>query len=188
MSFRQGPLLVFVPDHWGKNLLTGLRPGVKSMKESDLRNPKFLEELFNTPWPSWKSMKESDWAACNDPNDMVQFLSDSGKLSERKARLFAVACCVHCFWYRLLDDHRLQIAAELAARHAEGLAEAQDVMEAAASACPVVETRKERDDQDLADLSTRRLEFLYYDARAAEAAALALTNPLAVANTRYLRS
>jgi hypothetical protein len=33
------------------------------MKESDLRNPKFLEELFNTPWPKWKSMKETDWAA-----------------------------------------------------------------------------------------------------------------------------
>jgi hypothetical protein len=42
-------------------------------------------------------MKESDWAACNDPNDMVRFLRDSGKLSERKARLFAVACCFYCF-------------------------------------------------------------------------------------------
>jgi hypothetical protein len=110
------------------------------MKESDLRNPKFLEELFNAPWPRWKSMKESDWAACNDPSDMVRFLSDSGKLSDRKARLFAVACCFHCFWYRLVDDHRIQIAAGLAARHAEGLAEAQEVMEAAASARAVAET------------------------------------------------
>jgi hypothetical protein len=59
-------------------------------------------------------MKESDWAPCNDPNDMVRFLSDSGKLSERKARLFAVACCFHCFWYRLLDDHRI---AGLSCRH-----------------------------------------------------------------------
>jgi hypothetical protein len=150
------------------------------MKESDLRNPKFLEDLFNAPWPRWKSMKESDWAACNDPSDMVGFLSDSGKLSERKARLFAVACCFHCFWYRLEDD-RTRIAAGVAARHAEGLVEAQEVREAAASARAVAETVTERDDQDAADLSTRRSEILYYDARAAQAAAEVLNEPLLAA-------
>ena len=112
-------------------------------------------------------MIESDWAACNDPNDMVRFLWDGGKLSERKARLFAVACCIHCFWYRLLDHYPLQIAAGLAAKYAEGLAEDQKVMEAAASAHAVAETLKERDDLDAADLSTRRWDFLYYDACAA---------------------
>jgi hypothetical protein len=67
-------------------------------------------------------MTESDWAACNDPDDMVRFLRDGGKLTERKARLFAVACCFYCFWYRLGDD-RTRIAVGVAARHAEGLAE-----------------------------------------------------------------
>jgi hypothetical protein len=86
-------------------------------------------------------MKESDWAACDDPNDMVWFLRDSGKLSERKARLFAVACCFCCFWYRL-DDDRTRTAVGVAARHAEGLAEAQEILEAAASAHAVAEALK----------------------------------------------
>jgi hypothetical protein len=125
-------------------------------------------------------MKESDWAACKDPKGMVRFLSDSGKLSERKARLFAVACYSHSFWCRLLDDP-IRIAAGLAARHAEGLAAAQEVREAAASAHAVAETLKERDDLDSADLSTRRSDFLAYDAAVAAAAALALSNPRAAA-------
>ncbi len=126
-------------------------------------------------------MKESDWAACNDPSDMVRFLWDSGKLSERKARLFAVACYFNCFWYRLLDE-TIRIAAGLAARHAEGLAAAQEVREAAVSAHAVAVTLKERDDLDSADLSTRRSDFLAYDAGVAAAAALALTDPLAAAH------
>ena len=127
-------------------------------------------------------MNESDWAVCNDPNDMVRFLSESGKLSQRKARLFAVACCFHCYWYRLLDHHPLQRAAGLAARHAEGLAEAQEVREAAASAHVVAETLKRQADLEAADLSARPSEFLPYDADAAAVAALALDDPLTAAS------
>jgi hypothetical protein len=38
-------------------------------------------------------MKESDWATCQEPQVMQEFLRNSGKVSERKLRLFAVACC-----------------------------------------------------------------------------------------------
>jgi hypothetical protein len=108
---------------------------------------------------------------------MLEYLRESGKLSERKARLFAVACCFYCFWYRLLDD-RTQIAVGVAARHAEGLAEAQEVIEAAASAHAVAESLQREAFADLADFSVRRSEFLANDSNAAAAAALALNAPL----------
>jgi hypothetical protein len=38
-------------------------------------------------------MTEAEWAGCTDPDLMLSFLRDSGRGSERKFRLFVVACC-----------------------------------------------------------------------------------------------
>jgi hypothetical protein len=61
-------------------------------------------------------MTEGEWLAANDPEPMLDFLR--GKASERKLRLFAVACC-RVIW-GLFDDRRSQEAVEQAERYADG--------------------------------------------------------------------
>jgi hypothetical protein len=38
-------------------------------------------------------MTPDEWDACTEPQQMLQFLRDSGRATERKLRLFACACC-----------------------------------------------------------------------------------------------
>jgi len=60
-------------------------------------------------------MTEAEWLACTDPEMMLKFLR--GRASERKPRLFAVACC------RLFSDsftaERSRRAVNTAERHAD---------------------------------------------------------------------
>ena len=37
-------------------------------------------------------MTEQEWRDCGDPQKMLEFLRDNGRVSERKLRLFACAC------------------------------------------------------------------------------------------------
>ena len=57
-------------------------------------------------------MTEDQWLASTDPTEMLEFLESSGKASNRKIRLFAVACCrrVSC----LLTDARSHAALDAA--------------------------------------------------------------------------
>jgi hypothetical protein len=64
-------------------------------------------------------MTEAEWDACADPTPMLAFLRDSGRLSERKARLFAVACA-RTVWPWMLDQRSRQ-AVEVGERYADGL-------------------------------------------------------------------
>ncbi len=62
-------------------------------------------------------MTEQEWLAATDPELMLEFLRR--KVSDRKLRLFAVACCrqVWC----LLADERPKRALELAELYADSL-------------------------------------------------------------------
>jgi hypothetical protein len=64
-------------------------------------------------------MDERKWMTCADSERMLQYIHD--RMSERKLRLFACACCRRV-WH-LLEDKRSRNAVEVHEQHADGLAE-----------------------------------------------------------------
>ena len=60
-------------------------------------------------------MTKAECFGCTDPGPMLAFLR--GKVSDRKLRLFAVACCRRV--WDLLDEHSLT-AVEVVEGHADG--------------------------------------------------------------------
>jgi hypothetical protein len=64
-----------------------------------------------------QTMSEAEWLACTDPEPMLEFLR--GKASDRKLRLFSVACC-HRIWHLMADDHSRK-AVEIAEQVADGI-------------------------------------------------------------------
>jgi hypothetical protein len=63
-------------------------------------------------------MTEAEWLACPDLWSLLEFLN--GKVSERKLRLFACACCRQV-WH-LLTEERSRAAVEVAEQYADGQA------------------------------------------------------------------
>src|SRR4051812_38441466 len=75
-------------------------------------------------------MNEAEWLACADPTPMLEFLR--GKASDRKLRLFTVACC-RLFWDSLnLDATRSAI--ETAERYADNKATEEELSQARSAA------------------------------------------------------
>jgi hypothetical protein len=61
-------------------------------------------------------MTEQEWLNCTDPHKMLQFLGPTA--SERRLRLFAMACCRQV--WRLLTEKRSQKAVEIVEQILEG--------------------------------------------------------------------
>jgi hypothetical protein len=83
---------------------------------------------------------EAEWLSGADPAPMLAFLY--GKASDRKLRLFAVACCRR-IWH-LLADGRSRTAVEVAERYADGLASDEELKNAADAADAVWHGEMER--------------------------------------------
>jgi hypothetical protein len=76
-------------------------------------------------------MSESEWLSCPDPLPMLEFLRATNQASDRKLRLFAVACSRR-IWDQIDDLGRAAVA--VAEAYANGLA-GDDELRAARLAC-----------------------------------------------------
>jgi hypothetical protein len=106
-----------VGNYWWNNLdqLGHLRPllsGVTIREEEDQPAGSIDADPQHRP-----SATESEVRACTTPSDMLELLRRRDKLSQRKARLFAVACCRRI--WPLLTDARSRAAVEAAEKLAE---------------------------------------------------------------------
>ncbi len=72
---------------------------------------------FNNCSIGEKAMTDAEWMNCATPIQMVELIR--GKTSERKLRLYAVACCHRIS--DLIKDARSREAVEIAEKHADGL-------------------------------------------------------------------
>lgn len=76
-----------------------------------------LPQWIEPPLPaSYVSMTENEWLTCDDPRPLLLFLQN--KASDRKLRLFAVACC-RAIW-DLLPSEECREKVEVAEMFADG--------------------------------------------------------------------
>ena len=83
-------------------------------------------------------MTRQEWECCTDPETMLEFLRARGRASDRKVRLFAVACC-RAIW-KLLGDGRSRRAVEVAEAATEGRVGEVELHTAWAAAREVADT------------------------------------------------
>jgi hypothetical protein len=88
-------------------------------------------------------MTETEWSRATNPERMLAFLR--GRVSERKLRLFACACCRRI--WRLLTDPRARQAVEVSEGFADGLATPEQLSVAYRAVKTVVEQAQQAHSQ-----------------------------------------
>jgi hypothetical protein len=78
-------------------------------------------------------MTETEWLACTNPQPMLEFLRR--KASDRKVRLFAVACCRRV--WSSLEHEEFRDAVRRAESFADGLADRAEMLQAHEKACAI---------------------------------------------------
>lgn len=101
-------------------------------------------------------MTEAEWLACTDSQKMLEFLRDKreylwGIVTERKLRLFSVACCRR-IWH-LFTDRRSLRAIEVVEQFVDGKATKAEMRKAAEAAWAVSPSRMARAAQETASCS-----------------------------------
>jgi hypothetical protein len=76
-------------------------------------------------------MTEAEWLACTNPQPMLEFLRR--KVSDRKVRLFAVACCQRV--WTSLEHEEFRNAVRKAESFADGLIDREEMLHAHREAC-----------------------------------------------------
>ena len=78
-------------------------------------------------------MTEAEWLACTNPQPMLEFLRR--KASDRKVRLFAVACCQRV--WSSLEHQEFRDAVRKAESFADGLVDRDEMLQAHEKACAI---------------------------------------------------
>src|SRR5207249_3995485 len=90
-------------------------------------NKEWLTARLGTP------MTEAEWLACTDPQPMLELLRR--KASDRKVRLFAVACCQRV--WSSLEHQEFRDAVRKAESFADGLVDRDEMLQAHEKACAI---------------------------------------------------
>jgi hypothetical protein len=102
-------------------------------------------------------MNEKQWLSCSDPYQMLSFLSKKG--TERKHRLFGIACCRSI--ERFLTEAATREAVVCAERFIEGAASEEERREVAKAAMAVVR-RLENEPQDFCNAAHESAKAAFY--------------------------
>jgi hypothetical protein len=107
---------------------------------------------------------EAEWLACESPQHMRAHLEEAERGSERKLRLFAVACCRRAS--RWFVDPCQGAAVDLLERYAEGVAPANELEAASSLATAITDRHSSLIYENREDVDADALDAAYHAAEA----------------------